>query len=125
MVSKMHRQKCLFHAIKIGNSDTAANSLSALFTPVHRLHRIEASCTHGSKGLNDLRNALFLYTCMVIADGSKSSSYGNKYLKNNDFQFTIHKKGPIKRVTSKCKIAYIVVLIDFKYKVAMASESCQ
>ena len=35
------------------------------------------------------------------------------------------KKGPVKRVTSKNIIVYIMVLIGFKYKVAMASQSYQ
>ena len=44
---------------------------------------------------------------------------------NNDFQFTTFKKGTVKGITSKSRIVYIMVLIDFKYKVAMGSESCQ
>ena len=41
------------------------------------------------------------------------------------FSVTIYKKGPATRVTSKSKILYIMVLIDFKYKIARGRESCQ
>ena len=35
----------------------------------------------------------------------------------------LYKKGPVKMVTSKSKIVYIMVLINFKYIVAMVSKS--
>ena len=38
---------------------------------------------------------------------------------------TIYKQGPVKRNTSKSKIVYVMVVIDFKYKVAIASQACQ
>ena len=45
----------------------------------------------------------------------------NKYLKQI-FSVIIYKKGPVKWTTSKNKIVYIIMLIDFKYKVAMATQ---
>ena len=44
----------------------------------------------------------------------------NRYLKIMIFSYNLCKKGPVKRVTSKSKIVYIIVLIDFKYQVAIA-----
>ena len=45
----------------------------------------------------------------------------NKYLKT----FTIHKKGLVTKVSSKSENSLIMVLIDFKYKLAIAAPSCQ
>ena len=49
----------------------------------------------------------------------------NKYLKKNLFSYNIYKKGRVKRGISKSKIVYIMVLIEFKYKLAMATQLCQ
>ena len=46
----------------------------------------------------------------------------NKYLKQLS-SVTIYKEGPVKRVTSKSKLVYIMLLIDVKYKIAMATQS--
>ena len=56
---------------------------------------------------------------MVIRDGTKSSSFETMIFSNNI------QKGPVKGVTRKSKIVYIMVLLDVKYNVAMESQSCQ
>ena len=50
----------------------------------------------------------------------------NKYLRTMIFRDNIQER-PSQRVTSTCmsKIVYIMVLIDFKYKIAMAGHSYQ